>query len=233
MKFAALSLGMSVVGFCASSTLGSVIGQRFDTPVTVSDGMQIDLDGDGIVEVTLTKRTATNPDSFPEIAFFFMNGFILGEHTETWSAREIPSGAGGTVYPVTRSISNSEVIDSDLDWDVYPSYFNSDYIAAEPDGALMFSAINQTKDYGAEWAFDDAPRYVPLRWTRDDAIHYGWIELVTKEVGSREEAVEHAFFYLGYAYETEPGVGLIAGEVPEPATLGLFTLSGLALMRTR
>ncbi len=53
-------------------------------------------------------------------------------------------------------------------------------------------------------------------------INYGWVGVrITNEADATGEVV-------GYAYETTPGIGLLAGTVPEPTTLCSALFGGIA-----
>ena len=73
---------------------------------------------------------------------------------------------------------------------------------------------------------DQGVSYMGLELDLEGQKHYGWI------------LMDFTFFPLsgcdfkGYAYETDPGVAIMTGEVPEPSTYALFVgiLSTLALV---
>jgi hypothetical protein len=57
--------------------------------------------------------------------------------------------------------------------------------------------------------------------------HYGWIEIESRERGVL--IIVHR-----WAYESEPGVPIFAGRIPEPSSLALvLACLGLALRRRR
>ncbi|MCS7090518.1 MAG: PEP-CTERM sorting domain-containing protein [Verrucomicrobiota bacterium] len=61
--------------------------------------------------------------------------------------------------------------------------------------------------------------YAGIQFRIDEAIHYGWILLENWDwvnVGN----------VLGWAYETRPGLPILAGAIPEPSTWALLTLGG-------
>lgn len=67
-----------------------------------------------------------------------------------------------------------------------------------------------------------------LMWDRDDdTLHYGWFRVQLPVIG--------AATLLDYAYETTANTALVAGAVPEPASLALMCggLAGLLAWRRR
>lgn len=67
-----------------------------------------------------------------------------------------------------------------------------------------------------------------LMWDRDDdSLHYGWFRVALPASG--------AGTLVDYAYETTPNTALIAGAVPEPASMALMCggLAGLLAWRRR
>ncbi|NLH73560.1 MAG: PEP-CTERM sorting domain-containing protein [Verrucomicrobia bacterium] len=65
--------------------------------------------------------------------------------------------------------------------------------------------------------------YAGIEFRIDGAIHYGWIHLENWDwvnVGN----------VLGWAYETRPGVPILAGAVPEPSTLALLIGGGVLMV---
>jgi hypothetical protein len=60
----------------------------------------------------------------------------------------------------------------------------------------------------------------------DESVHYGWVNT----------QVEPDFPFgriYGWGYETDPGVSIIAGAVPEPSTLVLLAAGSIALLYSR
>lgn len=68
--------------------------------------------------------------------------------------------------------------------------------------------------------------YLGVRFEREGAAHYGWIAF------NGSGALGRYIYVHGWAYESEPGVGLIAGQVPEPVAL-LMLAGGSALLALR
>lgn len=65
------------------------------------------------------------------------------------------------------------------------------------------------------WAFV-SNGYLGVSFTATDGIHYGWVQ-----VSSYDTMGAHI---NSWAYESQPGVGIAAGVVPEPSTVTLFII---------
>lgn len=61
----------------------------------------------------------------------------------------------------------------------------------------------------------------------DGETRYGWMRTQLQNGGTPGGTI------IEYAYETSPGVGIRTGDVPEPTSLGLLGLGGLALIGRR
>ena len=68
--------------------------------------------------------------------------------------------------------------------------------------------------------------YMGVAFEIDAAIHYGWIDLFVAPDNPYAEI-------YGWGYETQPGVSIYAGAVPEPATSALLLSGGLLLALRR
>jgi len=67
-------------------------------------------------------------------------------------------------------------------------------------------------------------QYMGVRFYGDAALYYGWIEM------SIEPDMPQNMTIHSWAYNSQPGVGLMAGVVPEPSTWALFLCGGIALL---
>ncbi len=70
------------------------------------------------------------------------------------------------------------------------------------------------------WAFI-SNGYMGVSFTAADGVHYGWVQ-----VSSYNTMGAHI---NSWAYESQPGVSIEVGVVPEPTTLALFVI-GLAIL---
>lgn len=62
--------------------------------------------------------------------------------------------------------------------------------------------------------------YLGVRFQLEDGWHYGWIYAGGDSISLK---------VFSYAWETEPGKGIIAGAIPEPATTGLLALAAVSV----
>lgn len=86
-------------------------------------------------------------------------------------------------------------------------------------GSLLTSARN----VGAIGLFTGQIAYLGVQFTRAGQIHYGYLHLDTSFVGLNTGNL------LALAWETTPRLGITAGAVPEPSTVALLSLAGMAL----
>lgn len=69
--------------------------------------------------------------------------------------------------------------------------------------------------------------YLGVEFQIEGALHYGWVELESLEDFARLEI-------HGFAYEDQPGVSIIAGQIPEPSVALLWAMFGsVVLLRRR
>ena len=65
--------------------------------------------------------------------------------------------------------------------------------------------------------------YMGLEFEISGHTHYGWAQITS--VYDSPTVIIH-----DWAYETQPGVGIAAGAIPEPSSTALFCLGGLGLV---
>ena len=78
-----------------------------------------------------------------------------------------------------------------------------------------------TVSFGS-WAGIDSG-YMGLEFDISGQTHYGWARITS--VYDSTTVIIH-----DWAYETQPGVGIAAGAIPEPSTTALFCLGGLGIV---
>ena len=140
--------------------------------------------------------------------------------------------------------------ESIYDWGNFLSSYNQssillDYdfmsIAALPAGELINASIpiNQTWDSENGGAFNwwdgdeargnfyDPVAYAGVRFENESGTHYGWIRFENPTGSPVGGSI------TGYAYETIPDQGIIAGAIPEPGTVGLLSVGALGIFLVR
>ena len=70
--------------------------------------------------------------------------------------------------------------------------------------------------------------YLGLEFWSGGGLHYGWINVYVLGLGGTHDVVIN-----GWAYESDAGQSLAAGQVPEPGMGSLALLAGAALCRRR
>ncbi len=80
---------------------------------------------------------------------------------------------------------------------------------------------------GSTGEFIDHRGFVGLEFEAEDGTHYGWLDI--------EGVISNPVIRIrGWAYETEPGKGIVAGAIPEPSSVGLLAVgAGVLWLRRR
>jgi hypothetical protein len=76
--------------------------------------------------------------------------------------------------------------------------------------------------------------FIGVEFAAADGIHYGWIQYVG--YSHPEKGLGYYLpggFIDSWAWETRPGVSIVAGAIPEPSTMTLVVVSALSLMQRR
>jgi len=75
---------------------------------------------------------------------------------------------------------------------------------------------------GALGQFPGITGYIGVSFGNAGGTHYGWIQV---SVPANADGIT----IIDYAYETDPGIGILVGAVPEPGSAGLVGLGLLAM----
>ena len=164
----------------------------------------VDIDGNGFRDVWFVQTTGTSG--------------LTARSTPLVRIQSTPTGDPGTVdvFPIPEGSVISETPVASSQWIFSPSPFHHGISSVVLIGSTLVN-------YGL---FPGHDAFMGIEMTLPDGIHYGYIRL---EVGS--------FSTLGiiksYAFETMPGVPIIAGSVPEPGRTGLILGALLAALLVR
>lgn len=103
--------------------------------------------------------------------------------------------------------------------------------------SVRFSTIGLTFSTGSAGHTRGKDGYLGFEFTLEDGLHYAWLHL---DASANARYADGSFFGVGgyidgWAWETTPGKGIIAGAVPEPSVwmLMISAMGGMVLMRKR
>ena len=165
----------------------------------------LDFDGDGTAEYVIYASGPLSTRGF-EIWGLGQNRVWSYHPTDTWFVVAMSSG---------------DVIGTDLTPGPFEWYQTQYYPSGQPIGANFSSCVGGIGCIGFFAGLDWA--YAGLEFQLNGQTHYGWLR-----VGAPMPEFNGGWIYE-YAYDTRPGAAILAGAVPEPSTLALLSLSGVAL----
>lgn len=87
-----------------------------------------------------------------------------------------------------------------------------------------FNTLVYIVNTGTSGAFAGQHAYMGIEFQRDGATHYGWMLLQVSGNFAAVAAIE------SWAWETRPGVPILAGAVPEPSAWTLLVGGGLLMV---
>jgi hypothetical protein len=211
MRHAATIAAWAVL-ITAGSSGGAVIVTALPEPLVIEDMLfgrrdPVDLNSDGITDFTFGSAFNT-----------------VGLRTER-ANRVIyhidpPPNVGGPIAPLSDGYAIGSIIgEADLAWrssDLSDMFVDPDERSFAPI-IICFGPCSGV--------FEGARASVGLEFELDDGIHYGYLDLQVFDgaPGAR---------LFGWAWETEPGVPIIANRIPEPSASNLIAGS-IAFLCTR
>lgn len=184
-----------------SNSLGEDYLELDKGPTDSSDFPDVNMDGNNVS----WRYLEDSPGSYP-------NGLSAGESSgtllsppagltyESWQDTNDYLG-GGTTRRANRLIDYDSGVDEAGTWD--PPAGNGNFLGA-----------------------GGAPQYLPFQIefdTSSPAVNYGWVGVVITDDATASGEL------IGYAYETDPLTPIDMGVVPEPGSMALAALGGIAL----
>lgn len=92
-------------------------------------------------------------------------------------------------------------------------------------GSLAYGAVNPNAEFNsATDAFIGLS--FPIGGNAPEFIHYGWVRVTIDQPSG-------TFVINDWAYNTVPGEGLLAGQVPEPTSLGMLAAGAAGVLARR
>ncbi len=129
-----------------------------------------------------------------------------------------PDGGGFESNPLPFGESIGNVLPSPFEWDS-GDYTLRKWLHVDEEGGSGGPSTQVWPSYGESG-------YMGVSFDVDGEVHYGWIHLTVGEHENRS----YAGMIHSWAWNTTPGEGLWAGQVPEPSTWALFGLGGIVLL---
>jgi hypothetical protein len=210
-----LCMGTGLIG--SQQVMGAVVITALPTPLILQSDLfvvnvPIDVDGNGTVDYTFGSGVAETG-----IRTELSNKIII--------RLDPPPDIGGPPTPVSAGYLINATLASDGGRYLY--WASSNYLAGyvAPD-EFSYAIITISLSTGSSTDFNGRGP-LGFEFRAEDGIHYGYFDIESRL------GFSSAVLY-GWAYESEPGVGILAGQVPEPnMAMSLVTGFGLIILRRR
>jgi hypothetical protein len=194
----------ALASMCALTCRGDIILNWLDEPMVLSAPF-----------FSEESPLDLNEDSIIDFTFgydFHFVGLRSEDSNQYLILPDPPPNIGGPVEPLDDGFKiGPESGDGSLDW-----------FGTNTDFATLVSVFEGPSGpvYGGRFAGQRA--YIGVEFGAADGTHYGWIDIYVAS-GAYAEV-------YGWAYETDPGVSIIAGAIPEPSTMLLFAAGSVAVL---
>lgn len=205
---AAVAFGPAAHAAVIITALPSPLELRTDFFLTTEP---VDVDGNGTVDFT-----------------FGYDFSAIGIQTERSNRIVIridpPPNIGGptTSLPLGYALSSTLVAEGFEDF----SWASSDYLGGYVSpGENAFSIISMVLSTGSASDFNGRGA-IGFEFHAEDGIHYGYFDI------NASKGYAGLTLY-GWAYESQPGVAILVGQVPEPSALILVGLATLSFLSRR
>ena len=209
------ALGLLVAGFLSTTLHAAVILNSFPMPLEIRDDFfgrydPVDLNSDGITDFTFS----TDP-SYVALRTELANRAIIrldGGHD-----------IGGPITPLESGYAIGSALLPGSNWPLL--WASSDFLGGYVSpGENSFTGIVSVLTSGSSTDFRGrAP--IGVEFAAADGLHYGYLDISAGPGYG-------GFTFYGWAYESQPGVPIVAGAVPEPSSL-LLASSGLLAVASK
>ena len=158
-----------------------------------------------------------NSDGTTDLTFGYDQWFTVQPANGATLAMDHPSSLVYDAPPLTAGTVIGSTLDNGRSWQTSKSVM------------VDWEVIPGFGTFGAgSWAFV-TNGYLGVSFSAVDGVHYGWVQITSFP--------DQRAYIHSWAYESQPGVEILAGVVPEPSTIGLLLLGsgvvGLASWRRR
>jgi len=193
-----------------------------------------------ILAVVLLAGTATSPADIIHTS----TDFLLGDIWQGSEAFDLDLDANGSVdFSLSASMNNiSGISSANPDTNRYLIHLSPPPNIGGPVAALNSGYVINSNSGGStpeEWfglegmdtfiiifntgisgEFYNHRGFVGLTFESTNRTHYGWLDIEGMSSSSQIRV-------RGWAYESTPGVGIVAGAVPEPSSVALFAIGAV------
>jgi len=204
LVFATAWLGVAQPG----KAQGTIAYYQPPSPIILRDEFfgqfyPLDLDGDGHVDLTFAYD-------------FHFVGVRCEQATRILTNIDPPPNIGGSVAPLASGFSIGQ--ESAAGW--------LQWLGTIPGAPYEtdFNTLIQCFDVGCTGDFRGQQAYIGVEFQRASGTHYGWVSLYVSPFATPVAVID------SWAWETRPGVPILAGAVPEPSAWALLVGGGVLIV---
>jgi hypothetical protein len=204
LVFATAWLGVAQPG----KAQGTIAYYQPPSPIILRDEFfaqfyPLDLDGDGHVDLTFAYD-------------FHFVGVRCEQATRILTNIDPPPNIGGSVAPLASGFSIGQ--ESAAGW--------LQWLGTIPGAPYEtdFNTLIQCFDVGCTGDFRGQQAYMGVEFQRASGTHYGWVSLYVSPFATPVAVID------SWAWETRPGVPILAGAVPEPSAWALLVGGGVLIV---